>query len=343
MRAAVLTGLGQVEIQERPEPEVRPDWVVVDVEAISVCGTDVHQLEGRIETPFPRVPGHDFAGRVSEVGEGVDPGLVGTPVAVKPSLPCMECAVCAEKDFDECPRKKLMGLWLDGCMTEKVAVPAVNLVPRPDDVPAWQACLLEPLAVGLNTIDRLNIRLGDTVLVLGQGPIGLCMARLAALSGAGKLIVTDARDEVFEISRAWGATHTINVREQDLVETVTELTDGVLADVVIETSGYPDSAGAVLDVLRKKGKLAMVGFAKDLPPLPIIPMLMKTLTLYAVGGNGGFGQYERALELLHTGRVELDRLVTHRFSLDDVAEALDTGLHRKDGAIKIVLSPTGEF
>jgi 2-desacetyl-2-hydroxyethyl bacteriochlorophyllide A dehydrogenase len=339
MRAAVLTGLGKVVVEDRPEPQARPDWVVVDVESISVCGTDVHQLEGRIETPFPRVPGHDFAGRVSEVGDNVDPGLVGTPVAVKPSLPCMECAVCADKNFDECPRKKLMGLWSDGCMTEKVAVPAVNLVPRPDDVPAWQACLLEPLAVGLNTIDRIGTRLGDTVLVLGQGPIGLCMTRLAALSGAGKLIVTDARDEVFGISTAWGATHTINVRNTDPVAAVAELTDGVGADIVIETSGYPDSAGMVLDVLRKKGKLAMVGFAKDLPPLPIIPMLMKTLTLFAVGGNGGFGQYERSLELLHTGRVELDKLVTHRFSLDDVAEALDTGLHRKGGAIKIVIAP----
>ena len=337
MRAAVITELGHVEVQDRPEPTAQRDWVVVAVEAASVCGTDIHQLEGRIQTPFPRVPGHDFAGRVIEVGEGVDPSLVGTPVAVKPSLPCMDCPVCADRRYPDCPRKKLMGLWSDGCMTEKVAVPAANLVPRPEDVPAWQASLLEPLAVGLNTIDRLDITLGDTVLVLGQGPIGLCMARLAALSGAGKLIVTDARPEPFEISRAWGATDCVNVAESDPKEAVADLTGGIGADVVIETSGYPASGAIVIDVTRKEGKLAMVGFAQDLPPLPIIPMLMKTLTLYAVGGNGGRGQYERSLELLHTGRVALDRLVTHRFSLEQVPDAFATGQTRSGGAIKIVL------
>lgn len=339
MRAAVITELGRVGVEDRPEPTARPGWVVVDVEAISVCGTDVHQLEGRIETPFPRVPGHDFSGRVAEVGEGVDPELVGRPVAVKPSLPCDECPTCRGGQYDECPRKKLMGLWSDGCYTEKVEVPHTSLVPRPEDVPSWQACLLEPLAVALNTLDRVQIQLGDTVLVLGQGPIGLSMTRLAALCGAGKLIVTDVREEVFEIARSWGATHTINVAERDAVETVMELTDGQGADVVIETSGVVASGEIVIDVTRKEGKLAMIGFAKDLTPLPIIPMLMKTLTLYAVGGNGGRGQYERALELLHTGRVELDKLVTHRFALEDVAEALAVGKDKREGSIKIVVTP----
>src|ERR1700737_2597637 len=95
MRAAVLTGVGRVEIEDRPPPAARPGWVVVRVESASLCGTDAHQYEGRIDTPFPRVPGHDFAGRVESVGAGVDPALVGTAVAVKPSLPCGTCAACA--------------------------------------------------------------------------------------------------------------------------------------------------------------------------------------------------------------------------------------------------------
>lgn len=254
---------------------------------------------------------------------------MGTPVAVKPSVPCDDCPTCRDGHYDECPRKKLMGLWLDGCYTEKVEVPRTSLVPRPEDVPAWQACLLEPLAVALNTIDRVQIQLGDTVLVLGQGPIGLSVTRLAALSGAGKLIVTDVREEVFEIARAWGATHTIDVREQDPIEAVMELTDGRGADVVIETSGIVASGEIVIDVTRKEGKLAMIGFAKDLTPLPIIPMLMKTLTPTPSAATAGAASTNGLLELLHTGRVQLDELVTHRFALDDVAEALDTGLKRR--------------
>ena len=339
MRAAVLTGLEQVELQERPDPDPRPGWVVVRVESASLCGTDAHQYDGRIDTPFPRVPGHDFAGRVESVGEGVDEGLVGQPVAVKPSLPCGECEDCRAGRPGDCHKKKLIGLWSDGCMTEKVEVPRVNLVPRPDGVEAWQASLLEPLAVGLNTVDRLRITLGETVLVLGQGPIGLALTRLCALSGAGRLVVTDAREAPFAVSRAYGATDCINVAETDPKAAVAELTGGAGADVVIETSGFPASSAIVLDVVRKEGKVAHIGWANDLPPLPVIPIMAKTLTVFGVGGNGGRGQYERSLELVRSGRIDLDPMVTHRFPLDDVAEAFETAASKAGGAIKVVVTP----
>jgi threonine dehydrogenase-like Zn-dependent dehydrogenase len=122
MKAAVLTALGTVELQERPDPQAPPGWVVVAVESASLCGTDVHQYDGRIDTPFPRVPGHGFAGRVESVGKGADPELVGLAVAVKPSLPCGECADYAAGRLADC-QKKLIGLWSDGCLAERVAVP----------------------------------------------------------------------------------------------------------------------------------------------------------------------------------------------------------------------------
>ena len=340
MRAAVLTALESVEIQDRPEPELRPGWVVVQVESASLCGTDVHQYDGRIDTPFPRVPGHDFAGRVHSVGEGVDEALVDSPVAVKPSLPCGECEQCGKGKPADCTKKKLIGLWSDGCMTERIAVPAVNLIPRPEGVEAWQASLLEPLAVGLNTVDRLRILLGETVVVLGQGPIGLALTRLCALSGAGRLIVTDAREAPFEIARSYGASDCVNVAEvDDPQQTILDLTDGAGADIVIETSGFPSSSAMMLDLVRKEGKVAHIGWANDLPPLPVVPLMAKTLTVYGIGGNGGRGQYERAQELVRTGRFDMSPLVTHRYPLDDVAEAFATASSKADGAIKVILEP----
>jgi 2-desacetyl-2-hydroxyethyl bacteriochlorophyllide A dehydrogenase len=339
MRAAVLTGIGQVRIEDRPEPTAPPGWVVVRVESASLCGTDSHQYDGRIDTPFPRVPGHDFAGRVDNVGDGVDETLIGAPVAVKPSLPCGECADCSAGKLADCKKKKLIGLWSDGCMTEKVAVPQVNLVPRPEGVQAWQASLLEPLAVGLNTVDRLRIVLGETIVVLGQGPIGLALTRLAALSGAGRLIVTDARDDPFAVSKAYGASDCINVRNTDPKQAILDLTDGVGADIVIETSGFPTSSAMVLDLVRKEGKVAHIGWANDLPPLPVIPIMAKTLTIFGIGGNGGRGQYERSLELVRSGRVDLKPMVTHRFSLDDVAEAFETAASKAGGSIKVIVEP----
>lgn len=339
MRAAVLTGIGQVSVEDRPEPSARPGWVVVQVEAASLCGTDAHQYDGRIDTPFPRVPGHDFAGRVASVGDGVDPALVGAPVAVKPSLPCGQCADCSAGKLADCRFKKLIGLWSDGCLTERVTVPQVNLVPRPEGVEAWQAALLEPLAVGLNTVDRLRISLGETVCVLGQGPIGLALTRLCALSGAGRLIVTDAREAPFPVARGYGATDTIDVTTTDVKEAVLELTDGQGADVVIETSGFPASSAVALDLVRKEGKLAHIGWANDLPPLPVIPIMAKTLTVFGIGGNGGRGQYERSLELVRSGRVDLEPMVTHRFALEDAAEAFETASSKSGGAIKVIVSP----
>lgn len=339
MRAAVLTDLKQVHVEDRPEPQAGPGWVVVDVESASICGTDAHQYEGRIDTPFPRVPGHDFAGRVASVGAGVDANLVGLPVAVKPSLPCGDCADCRAGRMADCPRKKLIGLWSDGCMAERVAVPQVNLVARPDGVEAWQASLLEPLAVGLNTVDRLQIRLGDTVVVLGQGPIGLALTRLCALSGAGRLIVTDAREAPFVVSRAYGATDCLNVVQTDPVAAIAQMTGGIGADVVIETSGFPASSKIVLDCVRKEGKVAHIGWANDLPPLPVIPVMAKTLTIFGIGGNGGRGQYERSMELVRSGRIDLAPMVTHRFSLDDVATAFDVASSKTEGVIKVVLTP----
>jgi len=337
VQAAVLTGVGRVAVRQRHEPVARPGWVVVRVDVASLCGTDTHQYEGRIDSPFPRVPGHDFAGTVESVGDGVDPSLAGRSFAVKPSLPCGDCEACDEGRPLDCPRKKLIGLWSDGCLAERIAVPAVNLVPVPDGVPLWAGALLEPFAVGLNCVDRLNLALGDTVLVLGQGPIGLAVARLAAASGAGQLLVTDVREEVFPVSRAYGATTCLDSRDPDLVQRVLDLTGGRGADVVVETSGAPAATASVIDLVRKEGKASFIGFANDLPGIPVVPMMLKTLTVYGIGGNGGRGQYERALELVRTGRVDLEPLVTHRFPLAEVAEAFEVASTKRDGAIKVVV------
>jgi threonine dehydrogenase-like Zn-dependent dehydrogenase len=339
MRAAVLTAVKQVHVEDRPDPAPGPGWVVVQVESASICGTDAHQYDGRIDTPFPRVPGHDFAGRVASVGDGVEASLIGSPVAVKPSLPCGECEDCRTGRLADCGRKKLIGLWSDGCMAEQVAVPRVNLVPRPDAVEAWQASLLEPLAVGLNTVDRLQMLVGDTVVVLGQGPIGLALTRLCSLSGAGRLIVTDAREAPFAVSRAYGATDCINVADSDPVTAIAELTGGLGADIVIETSGFPGSSAIVLDCVRKEGKVAHIGWANDLPPLPVIPIMAKTLTIFGVGGNGGRGQYERSMEMVRSGRFDLSPMVTHRYSLEQVADAFEVAASKAEGVIKVLLTP----
>ena len=142
------------------------------------------------------------------------------------------------------------------------------------------------------------------------------------------------------MSKAYGATDCINVANTDVRQAVADLTErGAGADIVIETSGFPASSAIVLDVVRKEGKVAHIGWANDLPPLPVIPIMAKTLTVFGIGGNGGRGQYERSMELVRAGRVELEPMVTHRFGLEDVAGAFDVAASKSDGVIKVLLTP----
>ena len=225
-------------------------------------------------------------------------------------------------------------------MTEKVAVPLVNLIPRPDGVEAWQASLLEPIAVGLNTVDRLQIMLGETVIVLGQGPIGLALTRLCALSGAGPADRHRRARGPFDGLEGL-RRHALHQRRRDRREAGGRRPHrrGAGADIVIETSGFPASSAMCLDLVRKEGKVAHIGWANDLPPLPVIPIMAKTLTVFGIGGNGGRGQYERSQELVRIRRLDLEPMVTHRFSLDDVAEAFAIAASKADGAIKVVVEP----
>ena len=143
------------------------------------------------------------------------------------------------------------------------------------------------------------------------------------------------------MSKAYGALTASTSRNTDPKQAILDLTDGVGADIVIETSGFPTSSAMVLDLVRKEGKVAHIGWANDLPPLPVIPIMAKTLTIFGIGGNGGRGQYERSLELVRSGRVDLEPMVTHRFSLDDVAEAFETAASKAGGSIKVIVEPVG--
>ena len=306
MRAAVLTGVKQVRIEDRPEPEARPGWVVVTVESASLCGTDSHQYDGRIDTPFPRVPGHDFAGRVESVGDGVDTAWLGAPVAVKPSLPCDDCPECAAGKPLDCKKKKLIGLWSDGCLTEKVAVPVVNLVPRPEGVEAWQASLLEPLAVGLNTVDRLQIMLGETVLVLGQGPIGLALTGCAPCPGP-RLIVTDARRRRSRSPRSARPTASTSCRRRRQAgRRRPDRCSGAGADIVIETSGFPASSAIVLDVVRKGGEGSRTSAGLTAAAAGH-PDHGEDADRVRGGRQRRLGQYERSQELVRSGRIDSAR------------------------------------
>lgn len=337
MRACVLRDVRSLAVEDRPKPAAARRHVLVEVEAASICGTDAHMFEGTVSVPFPRVPGHDFSGTVAEVGADVDGLAAGDRVAVKPSFPCGSCAACRAGQYGECHDKRLIGLLAEGCMQEFIAVPDANVVRLPDEMTFACAAVLEPFAVALNTFQRVRLQLDESVVVLGQGPIGLAHTRLAYLSGAGEVIAVDVREEALAFARRFGATVTINPRQEDAVERVRSLT-GRGADVVVEAAGVAATVGMQLDLVRKEGRVVNVGIQQGMGAHDLGTVIQKTLTVLGIGGNGGRGQYERVIDLARRGRIDPESMITHRFPVEDAPRAFDLASGKREPVIKVLLT-----
>jgi len=337
MKTAILKEIRKLDVEDVAKPSLRPMQVIVKIKAVSICGTDVHEYEGKLPTVLPRILGHDFSGLVEEIGEGVEQFRPGDRVAVIPSFPCYVCQDCKRGNYVLCRNKKLAGLHLDGCHREYMLVPESNLVKLPDNVSFEEAATLEPFTVALNTFDRLGIKVGESVAVLGQGPMGLGQTQIARLSGAGEIIVTDVRQEVLDLAKRYGATTAINSAKEDPAKRILEVTEGKGVDAVIDAAGVPQTTSIMLNVVRKEGKAVCMGVQKGIPPLDVVTIIMKTLTIYGVGGNGGRGQYPRAVDLVSRGLIDIKSMITHRFPFAQVKEVFEMLSSKGEKTIKVML------
>ncbi|TAM60108.1 hypothetical protein EPN52_05960 [bacterium] len=336
MKAVVITGVESIEVRELDSPAMRANYALVRVAAATLCGTDLHQYAGKIKTPLPRIPGHDFSGVIEEIAPGHERFKNGDRVVVKPSFPCGSCAHCARGDYGACEDKKLIGLHGEGCMAEYVLAPVANLVPLPEDVSFEAAANLEMFTVAMNTMKRVQPRLGEWVVILGQGPIGLGQTRMASLSG-GRVIAVDVRREALEMARDFGAEITLNSNECDVPEEVKRIT-GAGADIVVECVGAKATVDLIFQVARKEGRVANVGFQVGAATYDLIPIMLRSLTIHGVGGNGGRGQYETVLALTASGKIEPERLITHRLPLTEASKAFAIAHKKSEPVLKIVLT-----
>ncbi len=337
MKAVRIKEVGRLELIEMDVPTVPSNHVLLKVNSISICGTDLHELEGKVPVTLPRIPGHDFSGTIVEVGKDVHGFEAGHRVVVKPSFPCYVCPACKTGFFESCPDTKLIGLNSDGCFRELIVVPAANLIPTPERVSFEAASILEPFTVGLNTFRKLKMDVGESVTILGQGPIGLGVTRIAALSGAGRIFAVDVRESVLKIAQGFGATETINIAGENALEKIMKTTGGP-TDIVIETAGASASVAILPALVKKGGKIVNIGIFKGIGSIPIEAIVAKGLTIIGVGGNGGKGKYEIALRLVEKGVIEPTRLITHRFPFSESLEAFAVARDKSNNAIKVVVS-----
>ncbi len=326
-----------------PIPEIGESDVLLQVGAVSVCGSDVHQYHASHSWPvnIPVVLGHEFCGTVSAIGRDVRGVREGDRVASETAaVICGTCLLCRTGRYNLCPSRKGFGYGVNGAMAQFVKVPARCLHALPDALPFEHACLAEPHAVAYQSMCvNTTIRPGDAVLVLGPGPIGLLCARMAALAGAWPLVVAGLTADTarLQAARALGATHVVDVQQQSLDEVVRSL-DPLGVDVVCDASGASRPLEIALQLVKPDGQVTKVGWSPDKLPVDLNPLVQKNVNLQGSFSHN-YPVWERVIHLLDAGLTKPELIVGLKTGLDGWKGAFDA-MH--DGSvIKSVLLPQG--
>jgi L-iditol 2-dehydrogenase len=344
MRAARLYAPRIMRYDDVPEPQAPCDTdVVVRVGAVGLCGSDLHYYcDGHIGTSVaaePLVLGHEFAGTIEAVGAGVRGLQVGDRVAVDPAIPCGRCEVCLEGHPNICPTVRFAGTPpTDGALRELLAWPAQQVIRLPDGMDLDTGAALETLGVCLHALNLSHLRLADKVAVLGVGPIGLLIVRLARLSGAAEIFVTDPNPKRLAAALALGADEAIQVGVGEPVADIVRLTGGRGVDVSFEAAGALETPQQGIDMLRPGGTLVLVGICpEDRIPLAASTSRRKGVTIKL--SRRMKHVYPRTIALVQRGMVDLQQIISHHYPLAQTAEAFDHLAGADTDALKIIIQP----
>jgi threonine dehydrogenase-like Zn-dependent dehydrogenase len=352
MRAAVFQGKGKIWLREVPRPRPDVGQALIKVTLTTICGTDVHILKGEYPVRQGLIVGHEPVGVIEELGPGVVGYQKGDRVIVGAITPCGQCRACLTGVPSQCGHggsgSEAIGGWrfgntIDGCQAEYVLVPdaQANLAKIPDGL-ADEEVLLCPdiMSTGFSAAERGHVRLGDSVVVFAQGPIGLCATAGARLAGASLVIGVDSVPRRLEFARRMGADVVLNFKEQDVVAEVKRLTDGG-ADVAIEALGQSQTFESSLRCIRPGGTLSSLGVYSGHLTIP--------LDAYAAGlGDhtivnslcpGGKERMRRLMSIVAAKRFPFRDLVTHPFPLAEIEAAYDLFSHQRDGVMKVAVRP----
>ena len=348
MTGAVFEGDGKLVLKQRPVPKVeKPNEVLIQVEATGICGTDIHILEvpPRHAATAGVILGHEFAGRIADIGSEVRNVNVGDPVAVDPNAPCGHCETCRNGYPNACLTAKAApvpgyfntrGIFRDGAMARYIVYPATDVYRVSPDVPMAHAAVAEPLGVALNGMNKVGIRPGETVAVLGGGPIGLMFMGLAKAAGA-RVIASEPIALRREVAKACGADLVVDPTRDDIVKVVKEETGGAGADVVGEFVGHV--LDVCVEIAKFAGRILVVGCdALARPEINQVRIMFEELQI--IGAVLPRFTFSRALKTLEEGLLPMDKIVSHRLPLNQVHEGMQ--LIRDGKAVKVVLCPTDD-
>lgn len=340
-KAFYMTGLRKMEMREISVPVPKEDQVLIKLEYAGICGSDVHYLEhGRIgdfvvEGDF--ILGHECSGVVAETGKNVKRLKVGDKVALEPGVPCGQCEFCRSGKYNLCPDVEFLATPpYHGCLMNYIAFPENMAFKLPDNVSTKEGALVEPLAVGLHAAAQGNVRLGDKVVVLGAGTIGLVTLLACKAYGATEVIIVDVIEKRLEVAKNLGATRVINAKNENAVETIMALTNGAGVDKVIETAGSEHTIKQCPYLVKRGGTIVLVGLApKDIIDFNFMQIMVKEADIKTVFRYRNL--YPSAIGAIADGKIDVKGIVTHEFDFEDSDKAFDYVIENKNDVVKAVI------
>jgi len=346
MKAAVLKGIEDLEIKDISKPLPSPEEIVIRVKACTICGTDIRVYHyGHKHIHFPRITGHEVAGEIVEVGKKVKDYKKGEKVAVAPAIPCGKCFYCRRGMQSMCVNLKAIGYHYDGGFAEFMLIPenaiqngCVNHIP--EDLSFEEASLAEPLACAINGQELSKISLGDTVAIIGAGPLGCIHIQLARVKGASKIILIEISQERIElIQKIVPVEVVINPSREDVVKRIKEETGGRGVDKVIVACSSRKAQEQALHIISPRGIVNFFGgLPKDEPFIKFNSNLIHYGEFYVVGTHGSAPYHnELALNLISRGRIKVKELITHRLPLDKLKEGIH--LAETQRGLKVLIEP----
>jgi L-iditol 2-dehydrogenase len=344
MRAAVLYGVGDLRVEEVPKPELtEPDWVLLRIRAVGICGSDIHFFRrGRIGNFIlsqPTIMGHESAGEVVEVGPAVKGLSPGDLVAIEPGRSCRRCEFCKTGHYNLCPDVIFLAAPpVNGAFCEYLTWPADYCFKLPASMTVEEGAMMEPMSVGMHAARLSGVRAGDTVAVLGSGPIGLTALMASRAHGATEVYVTDLVPSRLEVARSLGAAATVDVSAADPVEAIREMTGGRGVDVAMDCVGSVPTLQQSMKLARDGGAVQLVGMPAELmPEVPIYDIINRELTVRGIFRYANC--YPPSIALAASGAAKVGALITHHFSLDEAPHAMAWVDENKDKVIKAIIHP----
>ncbi|HFD2040059.1 TPA: NAD(P)-dependent alcohol dehydrogenase [Clostridium perfringens] len=341
MKVAVMNGIGKMDLIERDIPIVKENEVLVKLDYVGICGSDLHYYENGhigdyiVEPPF--VLGHEPGGVVVEVGNKVKHLNIGDRVALEPGKTCGHCEFCKTGRYNLCPDVIFFATPpVDGVFQEYVAHEADLCFKLPENVSTLEGALIEPLAVGFHAAIQGGARIGQTAVVMGAGCIGLVSMMALKAMGVSNVYVVDIMEKRLEKALELGATGIINAKEKNAIEEVMKITNNNRCDLVIETAGTEITTVQAIHMAKKGSNIVLVGYSKSGEmTLPMSLVLDKELTFKTVFRYRHI--YNMAIEAVASGKVNLKGIITNEFDLDDVQKAMDYSVNNKADIVKAVI------